>query len=221
MQTPPTPQPSNKVRLLLAIALGSGAGLIAGLLISAAVLFLLLVRVPAAPQQGEGPRPTVPEEPFPSPTTSPEISPSPPSASPTPLLLLTPTATPQPPIQVTLPASPPAPPPTPTEPLEVVTPTTTPTPAPLDFTTPELVEWSVDPEKGEWRGVLAFTPSGGDGTYRYYRDVVSPETEFFDARLEFVWARCKPAILTIIVQSAGQEKRWKGFIPYPNPDECQ
>lgn len=221
MQTPPTPQSSTKVRLLLAIALGSGAGLIAGLLISAAIIFLLLVRVPTAPQQTEGANPTVPGGAAPPSTSLPEASPSPSLSSPTPTFLPSPTATPQPPIQVTVPSSPPPPPPTPTEPTAVVTPTATSTPAPLDFTTPELVEWSVDPEKGEWRGVLAFTPSGGDGTYRYYRDVVSPETEFFDARLEFVWARCKPAILTIIVQSAGQEKRWKGFIPYPNPDECQ
>jgi len=82
-------------------------------------------------------------------------------------------------------------------------------------------------ESGDWEVDIYVVARGGDGRYRFYRDVVSSGTEFFspdpdepwvgvyhDAR----WKICKSMWISFWVRSAGMEAHWDGSFPYP--DEC-
>jgi len=101
------------------------------------------------------------------------------------------------------------------------TPEFTPTPIePLHFSAPVVVDWHNIPEN-KWWAQVGLTAWGGDGNYRYYLNIVSDETEFFNGTFEIEWQRCKSWWGTVIVRSGdGQEARWEGAIPYPDPDTC-
>nr|HID13905.1 hypothetical protein [Anaerolineae bacterium] len=113
----------------------------------------------------------------------------------------------------------PTPTPRPTAtPTAIPTPEFTPTPMePLHFSVPIIVDWRNIPD-GKWWARVGLTAWGGDGNYRYYLNIVSEETEFFDGTFEIEYQRCKAWWGTVIVTSAGQEARWEGAIPYPG--EC-
>ncbi len=113
--------------------------------------------------------------------------------------------------------------PTPT-PRPTTTLTATPTPeltptsmVPLHFSVPVIVGWDNIPDD-RWWAQMGLTAGGGDGNYRYYLNEISEDTEFFNGTFEYEGRRCKPWQGTVIVTSAGEEKRWMGWIPYP--DEC-
>ncbi len=111
--------------------------------------------------------------------------------------------------------------PTPTPP-PTATPTATPTPLftatpmePLRFSVPIITSWQ-DLPGGRWRAQVGLKAWGGDGQYRYYLNVVSPETEFFNGTFEFEAQRCANWIGTVIVRSGnGEEARWSGVLAYP------
>jgi hypothetical protein len=111
--------------------------------------------------------------------------------------------------------------PTPT-PTPTATPTPTPTPEfsptpmePLHFSVPIIVDWHGIPD-GKYWARAALTAGGGDGNYRYFQNYVSAETEFFNGTFEYEAQTGQGWVVTVIVQSGdGQEKIWKGIIPYP------
>ncbi|MCK4314252.1 MAG: protein kinase [Anaerolineae bacterium] len=110
--------------------------------------------------------------------------------------------------------------PTPT-PRPTATPTATPTPeltptpmVPLHFSVPVIVDWHNIPDD-RWWAQIGLTAEGGDGNYRYYLNEISEETEFLSGTFEYEGRRCAPWVGTVIVISAGEEKRWTGRIHYP------
>ena len=104
--------------------------------------------------------------------------------------------------------------PTPT-PTATPTPEFTPTPmVPLHFSVPVIVDWDNIPDD-RWWAQIGLTAEGGDGNYRYYLNEISEETEFLSGTFEYEGRRCAPWVGTVIVMSAGEEKRWTGRILYP------
>jgi len=85
-------------------------------------------------------------------------------------------------------------------------------------------------ESGQWEVDIYVVARGGDGQYRFYRDVVSSGTEFFapDPDEPWVgvcygarWKTCEDMQITFWVRSAGTVVHWGGRIAYPYPDECR
>jgi tRNA A-37 threonylcarbamoyl transferase component Bud32 len=110
--------------------------------------------------------------------------------------------------------------PTPT-PRPTASPTVVPTPTePLRFSVPIVVKWH-NVAGGKWWAEVGLTAWGGDGNYRYYLNAISDETEFFNGTFEIEYLQCRSWWGTVIVTSAGQEKRWEGKIPYPDPSRCE
>ena len=110
--------------------------------------------------------------------------------------------------------------PTPTAtPTATATPAVTPTPGEaLHFSVPIVVAWRDTPD-GKWWAQIGLTAWGGDGTYRYYLNYVSAETEFFNGTYEVEGEACKGWWGTVIVTSGNETARWRGRIPYPDPVE--
>jgi len=80
---------------------------------------------------------------------------------------------------------------------------------------------------GEWEADIYVVARGGDGQYRFYRDVISPDTEFFAPNPSEPWvgvlhgARwtvCKDMWISFWVTSAGAQAHRDYIIPYP--EEC-
>jgi len=115
-----------------------------------------------------------------------------------------------------------APTPTPT-PTPRVQPTSTaaPTLAPVVFAAPTLVTWGEDAVSGTWYGVLALQAEGGTGDYRYYREVIGPDTLLPAGQLTFSWRRCEALPLTLWVVSGADVVRWEGWIDYPAAQNCR
>jgi hypothetical protein len=79
---------------------------------------------------------------------------------------------------------------------------------------PVIVDWDNIPDD-RWWAQIGLTAGGGDGNYRYYLNEISEETEFLNGTFEYEGRRCAPWVGTVIVISAGEEKRWTGQIHYP------
>ena len=128
-------------------------------------------------------------------------------------------------------------------PRPTATPTTTPTPIaiPTSLYTPSPVEsLRIDSvgsvpgsfrklADGEWEVDIYVVARGGDGQYRFYRDMISLGTEFFSPNPDEPWVgvchsarweACKSMWISFWVQSAGAQAHWDGLIPYPYPDDC-
>jgi hypothetical protein len=84
-------------------------------------------------------------------------------------------------------------------------------------------------QSGEWEVDLYVVARGGNGQYRFYRDVISPGTEFFpsDADEPWVgvyggarWTVCKNMWISFWVESVGDVAHWDGIIAYPNMEDC-
>ena len=124
------------------------------------------------------------------------------------------------------------------------TPTPRPTATPTATPTPELSPTPMEPLRidstgivpgtyrqsgdGNWEADIYVVARGGDGNYRFYRDVISPDTEFFAPNPDEPWvgvyhgARwqvCKSMWISFWVTSAGMEAHWD--IPIPYPGTCQ
>ena len=116
-------------------------------------------------------------------------------------------------------------------PTPTATPVYTPTPMdPLRIDSVGTVPGSFrELESGEWEVDIYVVAQGGDGQYRFYRDVVSSGTEFFAPNPDELWvgvchdARwkiCKNMWISFWVRSAGMEAHWDGIIPYPDMEDC-
>ena len=116
----------------------------------------------------------------------------------------------------------PTPTPRPTAtPTATATPEFTPTPSEfLHFSVPLVTDWH-DTQDGKWWAEVGLTAWGGDGTYRYYLNYVSPETEFFYGVYEITANVCTSWWGTVIVTSGDEEQRWGGKIAYPDPKKCE
>ncbi len=129
----------------------------------------------------------------------------------------------------------PTPPPPPTSVTE--TPTSTPT---LEASATPMGPARIDSvgivpgtfrklENGEWEADIYVVARGGNGEYRFYRDVIAPENEFFAPNPEEPWvgvqhgARwqvCQSMRASFWITSAGMTAHWDLPIPYPRQDEC-
>ena len=129
--------------------------------------------------------------------------------------------------------------PTPT-PRPTATPTATPTPEftptpPTPMTNLRIVVTGIALDSfrrfgdDQWEANIYVIAEGGDGNYRFYRDVVSAENEFFALDPEKPWQGiyvgavgrvCKPFGASWWVTSAGMEAKWAAAIPYPYPEDC-
>ncbi len=116
----------------------------------------------------------------------------------------------------------PTPTPRPTDtPTPTPTPVASPTPSePLHFSVPTVVEWHTLPN-GNWWARAGITAWGGTGEYRYYLNVISDETEFFNGTFEIEWGHCQAWWGSIYVVSGDETAKWEGNIPYPDPSRCQ
>jgi hypothetical protein len=114
-------------------------------------------------------------------------------------------------------------------------PTATPTPTPTPLFTPTPMEQlridsvGVVPgtfqvlEGGQWQADIYVVARGGDGKYRFYRDIISTGSEFFPLGDPWVgverdvrWKVCEAMQLSFWVTSAGMQAHWAGAVPYPN-----
>ena len=59
----------------------------------------------------------------------------------------------------------------------------------------------------------------GEGSYRYYQNYVSDETEFFNGTFEFEWETGDSWSGTVIVTSGEEQVRWRGSLPMP--EDCK
>jgi len=130
--------------------------------------------------------------------------------------------------------------PTPTPPRrETPTPTPTRTPAPA-FTATPMEPLRIDSAgivpgtfreigNGEWEADIYVVARGGNGEYRFYRDIIDPEAEFFAPNPEEPWvgvqhgARWKICLdmrVSFWITSAGMQAHWDIPIPYPRQSEC-
>jgi len=82
---------------------------------------------------------------------------------------------------------------------------------------------------GEWEADIYVVARGGNGDYRFYRDVIAPDNEFFAPNPEEPWvgvhhgARwqvCQSMRTSFWVTSAGLRAHWDLPIPYPRQEEC-
>jgi len=133
-------------------------------------------------------------------------------ATPTPRPTATPTVTPTPVVTITVP-------PTPS------------TVEPLRIDSVGIVHGSFRKlESGQWEVDVYVVARGGDGRYRFYRDVISAGTEFFapdpdepwvGVYYDAQWVVCENMWISFWVRSAGKETHWDGIVPYPYPGECK
>jgi hypothetical protein len=85
-------------------------------------------------------------------------------------------------------------------------------------------------ESGQWEVDVYVVARGGDGRYRFYRDVISAGTEFFapdpdepwvGVYYDTQWVVCEDMWISFWIRSAGKETHWDGIVPYPYPGECK
>lgn len=112
---------------------------------------------------------------------------------------------------------------------DIPTPTPKPIPAtdlspptlePLTVLTPTLVTWTDDPAQGQWQATVHFLAQGGNGSYRYFLNVVRAEDELPNGELTFEWKRCEPFPVNLWVLAGGDAFNWRGEIPFPAMDRC-
>jgi hypothetical protein len=113
-------------------------------------------------------------------------------------------------------------PPTPTfTPSPTTTATLTPTlvvTKPLEFSVPVVVDCH-ETQTGRWWGQIGLTAWGGIGTYRYYLNYISDETEFFNGTFEIEYETGEPWLGTVIVLSGDEVRNWAGEIE--PPERCR
>jgi hypothetical protein len=90
---------------------------------------------------------------------------------------------------------------------------------PFHFSVPVIVEWRHLPGDTWWAQV-GLTAWGGEGNYRYYRENIHEDNEFFNGTFEIEAQVCRAWFGTVIVTSGDEVKEREVWIEYPDADKC-